>query len=43
MWGVFNYRPALRLRIDEKIAIATRHNNDDLVAETWLVISANLP
>jgi hypothetical protein len=43
MWGVFNYRPALRLRIDEKIAIAARHNNDDLVAETWLVISANLP
>ena len=43
MWGVFDYRPALRLRIDEKIAIAARHNNDDVVAETWLVISANLP
>jgi hypothetical protein len=43
MWGVFDYRPALRLRIAEKIAIAARHNDDELVAETWLVISANLP
>lgn len=38
MWAVFDYLPALRLRIDEKIAIADRHNNDELVAETWLVI-----
>jgi hypothetical protein len=43
MWGVFDYRPALRLRVDEKIAIAARHDNRRLVAETWLVISANLP
>jgi hypothetical protein len=43
MWGVFDYRPALRLRVAEKIAIAARHDNRDLVAETWLVISANLP
>src|SRR5208282_1184722 len=27
MWGVFDYRPALRLRIQEKIEIAARHNN----------------
>jgi hypothetical protein len=43
MWGVFDYRPALRLRVEEKIAIVARHDNRGLVAETWLVISANLP
>jgi hypothetical protein len=43
MWGVFDYRPALRLRVNEKIAIAAGHDNRGLVAETWLVISANLP
>jgi hypothetical protein len=43
MWGVFDYRLALWRRVDEKIAIAARHDNSGLVAETWLVISANLP
>ena len=43
VWGVFDYRLALRLRVDEKIAIAACHDNRRLVAETWLVISANLP
>jgi hypothetical protein len=42
MFGKFDYRPALRLRIDEKIGIAARHDNRGLIAETWLVISANL-
>jgi hypothetical protein len=43
VWGIFDYRPALRLRVEEKIAIAARHDNRSLVAETWLVISANVP
>jgi hypothetical protein len=42
MFGKFDYRPALLLRVEEKIAIAARHDNDELIAETWLVISANL-
>jgi hypothetical protein len=42
LWGKFDYRPALRLRIDEKIAKAAQHNNRHLIAETWLVISANV-
>jgi hypothetical protein len=43
MWGNPDYRPALKFRIDEKIDIAAGHDNRKLVAETWLVISANLP
>jgi hypothetical protein len=42
LWGKFDYRPALRLRIDEKIAKAAEYNNRHLIAETWLVISANV-
>jgi hypothetical protein len=42
LWGKFDYRPALRLRIDEKIAKAAAYNNRHLIAETWLVISANV-
>jgi hypothetical protein len=42
MWGVFDYRPALWRRVAEKIAIARRHDNRRLVAETWLIISASL-
>jgi len=42
MFGKFDYRPALLLRVEEKIAKAARHDNDELIAETWLVISANL-
>jgi hypothetical protein len=42
LWGKFDYRPALRLRIDEKIAKAARYDNRDLIAETWLVISASV-
>jgi hypothetical protein len=42
MYGKFDFWPALRLRICEKIAKAARYNNCDLVAKTWLVISANL-
>lgn len=42
LFGKFDYRPALRLRIDEKIAKATEHDNRHFIAETWLVISANV-
>jgi hypothetical protein len=42
LFGKFDYRPALRLRIDEKIAKAAEHDNRHLIAETWLVISANV-
>lgn len=42
LFGKFDYRPALRLRIDEKIAKATEHDNRHLIAKTWLVISANV-
>jgi hypothetical protein len=42
LWGKFDYRPALRLRIDEKIAKAAAYNNRHLIAEIWLVISANV-
>jgi hypothetical protein len=42
MFGKSDYRPALLLRVEEKIAIGARHDNDELIAETWLVISANL-
>jgi hypothetical protein len=42
MWANPDYRPALRLRIDEKIAIAARHDNRNLIVETWLVVSAYL-
>jgi hypothetical protein len=42
LFGKFDYRPALRLRIDEKIAKAAQYNNRHLVAEAWLVISANV-
>jgi hypothetical protein len=42
LFGKFDYRPALRLRIDEKIAKATEHDNPRLIGETWLVISANV-
>jgi len=42
LFGKFDYRPALRLHIDEKIAKAAEHNNRHLIAETWLVISANV-
>jgi hypothetical protein len=37
LFGKFDYRPALRLHIDEKIAKAAEHNNRHLIAETWLV------
>lgn len=37
-----DYRRALLLRINEKIAIAARHDNRHLIAETWLIISAQL-
>lgn len=43
VWGVVDYRVALALRLQEKCAIAARHDNDDLVAESWLVVSAGLP
>jgi hypothetical protein len=43
MWGVGDYRPALALRLQEKCAIALDHDNRDLVAESWLVVSACLP
>jgi hypothetical protein len=36
LWGKFDYRPALRLRIDEKIAKAAAYNNRHLIAETRL-------
>jgi hypothetical protein len=42
LFGKFDYRPALRLRIGEKIAKAAQHENRNLIAETWLVISANV-
>ena len=42
LWGEFDYRPALRVRIDEKIAKAAEHNSRHLITETWLVISANV-
>jgi hypothetical protein len=42
LFGKFEYRPSLRLRIDEKIAKAAAHDNRQLIAETWLVISANV-
>jgi hypothetical protein len=42
LFGKFDYRPALRLRIDEKIEKAAEHDNRHLIAETWLVISANV-
>jgi hypothetical protein len=42
MYASPDYLPALKLRVDEKIAIAARHDNRNLVAETWLVVSANL-
>jgi hypothetical protein len=38
VWGVADYRPALILRIQEKCAIAARHDNRDVVAESWLVV-----
>jgi hypothetical protein len=43
VWGVADYRPALTLRIEEKCAISSRHDNRDVVAESWLVVSACLP
>lgn len=43
MWGVADYRSALALRLQEKCAIAARHDNSDVVAESWLVVSAGLP
>jgi hypothetical protein len=42
MFAKGDYRPALRLRIEEKIAKAAAHDNRDLIAETWLVISASV-
>lgn len=42
MWANPDYRPALSLRVNEKISIAARHDNRGLVAETWLVVSAQL-
>jgi hypothetical protein len=42
LFGKIEYRPALRLRVDEKIAKAAAHDNRHLIAETWLVISANV-
>jgi hypothetical protein len=38
----FDYQPALRLRVDEKIGKAAEHDNEELIDETWLVISANV-
>ena len=42
MFAKGDYRPALRLRIEEKIAKAAAHDNRDLIAGTWLVISASV-
>ena len=42
VWGVADYRPALALRLQEKCAIAARHDTRDVVAQTWLVVSACL-
>jgi hypothetical protein len=42
VWGVADYRPALALRLQEKCAIAARHDTRDAVAQTWLVVSACL-
>jgi hypothetical protein len=42
MFGKLDYRPALTLRIDEKIAKAATHDNRRIVGETWLVISASI-
>jgi hypothetical protein len=42
MWANPDYRPALARRINEKIALASRYPASDLVAETWLIVSASL-
>jgi hypothetical protein len=42
MWANPDYRPALARRINEKIALASRYPTSDLVAETWLIVSASL-
>ena len=42
MFAKADYRPALRLRIGDKIAKAAAHDNRDLICETWLVISASV-
>jgi hypothetical protein len=42
MWANPDYRPALARRISEKIALASRYPTRDLVAETWLIVSASL-
>jgi hypothetical protein len=42
VWGVADYRPALALRLQEKCAVAARHDTRDVVAQTWLVVSACL-
>ncbi len=43
MWIDPNWQRALVYRINEKIDIADRHDNRDVVAATWLVVSALLP
>ena len=41
-FGKFDYRPAFRLQIDEKIAKAAEYHHRHLIAETWLVLSADV-
>lgn len=43
LWVNWDYRQALALRIREKCAIAARHDNHGVVAESWLVVSAGMP
>ena len=42
VWGVADYRPALALRLQEKCAVAARHDTRDVVEQTWLIVSACL-
>jgi hypothetical protein len=42
MFAKGDYRPALWLRVDDKIGKAALHDNRDLICETWLVISASV-
>ena len=42
MFAKGDYRPALRRRVEDKIAKAAAHDNRDLICETWLLISASL-
>jgi hypothetical protein len=42
MWANPDYRSPLKHRINEKIALAAKYDTRELVAESWLVVSANL-